>query len=327
MNMETMIKREGDSTRVVEMVRQCNFGEIQSYGPISVIPVLGEDQDAGPEYLSLSEALEKSMIEVTEVSEGGSVPYLKVRNLSSRKVLLLDGEELMGAKQNRVLNTTVLVPEDEELTVPVSCSERGRWRYKGKTFEDSNLIMAKKTQSLKSSSVSHSLEYQESYFSDQGGVWNSIDQMHAKYASGSHTAAMKHVYDQQGELLSAYLEKFPCLENQRGVVVFVDGELAGCEMISKNKPYLRCHEKIIKSFCIDLLHRKIKEEEKTGSLEKARDWLASIENWKTNRFKSLGIGDDLRLKNGVSHGNALLAEDTVVHFVAFGPQILSDEEL
>ena len=327
MNMETMLKREGDSTRVVEMVRQCNFGEIQSYGPVSVIPVLGEDRDAGPEYLSLSEALEKSMIEVTEVSEGGSVPYLKVRNLSSRKVLLLDGEELMGAKQNRVLNTTVLVPEDEELTVPVSCSERGRWRYKGKTFEDSNLIMAKKTQSLKSSSVSHSLEYQMSYDSDQGGVWNSIDQMHEKYASGSHTAAMKHVYDQQGELLSAYLEKFPCVENQRGVVVFVDGELAGCEMISKNKPYLRCHEKIIKSFCIDLLHRKIEEAEKTGSLEKARDWLASIENWKTSRFKSLGIGDDLRLKNGVSHGNALLAEDTVVHFVGFGPQILPDEEL
>ena len=325
--METMLKREGDSTRVVEMVRQCNFGEIQSYGPISVIPVLGEDWDAGPEYLSLSEALEKSMIEVTEVSEGRSVPYLKVRNLSSRKVLLLDGEELMGAKQNRVLNTTVLVPEDEELTVPVSCSERGRWRYKGKTFEDSNLIMAKKTQSLKSSSVSHSLEYQKSYFSDQGGVWNSIDKMHAKYASGSHTAAMKHVYDQQAELLSAYLEKFPCVENQRGVVVFVDGELAGCEMISKNKPYLRCHEKIIKSFCIDLLHRKIEEAEKTGSLEKARDWLASIENWKTSRFKSLGIGDDLRLKNGVSHGNALLAEDTVVHFVGFGPQILPDEEL
>jgi hypothetical protein len=324
MNMETIITREDDSSRIVEMARQCNFGEIQSYGPVSVIPVLSEGKASGPEYVSLSEALEDGMIEVTEVSEGGSVPYLNVKNLSARKVLLLDGEELMGAKQNRVLNTTVLVSEEEELTIPVSCTERGRWRYKGKTFEDSNLIMAKKTQYLKSSSVSHSLCVNESYDSDQGSVWESIDAMHAKYASGSHTAAMKHVYDQQGELLSAYVEKFPCVEKQRGVVVFVDGELAGCEMLSRNQPYLRCHEKIIKSFCIDLLHRSIEKDEKIGSQDKAMDWLSSIERWKSERFKSLGIGDDLRLKNGVSHGNALLADETVVHFVGFGPQVLEN---
>lgn len=324
MNMETMIKRETDSSRVVEMIRQCNFGGIQSCGPVSVIPLLGEGEGVGPEYVSLSEALEKAMIVVSEVCEEGYVPYLKVWNLSASKVLLLDGEELMGAKQNRVLNTTVLVPEEEELAIPVSCSERGRWRYKGKTFEDSNIIMAKKIQSLKSSSVSHSLEYLKSYDSDQGGVWNSIDSMRAKYASDSHTAAMKHVYDEQGELLNFYVEEFPCVENQRGVVVFVDGELAGCEILSQNKPYRRCHEKIIKSFCIDLLHRKIEKEGEEGSLEKAKEWLASIGDWKSQRFHSLGIGEDLRLKNGVSHGNALLAEDTVVHFVGFGPQVLEN---
>ena len=324
MNMETIIKRETDSTRVVEMIRQCNFGGIQSYGPISVIPVLGEGEGEGPEYVSLSEALEHTMIVVSEVCEEGYVPYLKLRNLSTSKVLLLDGEELMGAKQNRVLNTTVLVPAEEELAIPVSCSERGRWRYKGKTFEDSNLIMAKKTQYLKSSSVSQSLCMLNSYESNQDRVWESIDSMHVKYASDSHTAAMKHVYDDQGELLNLYVEEFPCVENQRGVVVFVDGELAGCEILSRNKPYRRCHEKIIKSFCIDLLHRKIEKEGKEGSLEKAKEWLASIENWKSRRFKSLGIGEDLRLKNGVSHGNALVADETVVHFVGFGPQVLEN---
>jgi len=37
------------------------------------------------------------------------VPELLVINQGERAVLLVDGEELVGAKQNRVLNTSVLV--------------------------------------------------------------------------------------------------------------------------------------------------------------------------------------------------------------------------
>ena len=40
-------------------------------------------------------------------SHGGSVPELKVINKAEIPILLLDGEELVGAKQNRVLNTTM----------------------------------------------------------------------------------------------------------------------------------------------------------------------------------------------------------------------------
>ena len=315
-------KNESDSGRIVEMVKGCNFGEIQSYGPVSVIPVLSGRESSGPEYLCLSDAMEGGSLEVTEVSEGGSVPFLKVKNLSSEKVLLLDGEELMGAKQNRVLNTSVLVPAEEELTVPVSCSERGRWRYKGKNFEDSDLIMAKKVQYLKSSSVSQSLHSMNSYASDQGGVWNSIDELHCSHEYQSSTSAMKDLFSEKENLLNAYLDAFPLLEEQRGVVVFVDGELAGCEMLSRSGVYRKCHSKIIKSFCIDLLRRKASPDDKKGSQDKASEWLSSINGWKSERFKSVGIGDDLRLKNGVSHGNALLAEETVVHFVGFGPQVL-----
>jgi hypothetical protein len=38
------------------------------------------------------------------------VPQLLFINDAMRPVLLLDGEELVGAKQNRVLNLTVLAP-------------------------------------------------------------------------------------------------------------------------------------------------------------------------------------------------------------------------
>jgi len=44
-----------------------------------------------------------------------------VANGADRPLLLLDGEELIGAKQNRILNTTVLVAAHTEVTIPVSC--------------------------------------------------------------------------------------------------------------------------------------------------------------------------------------------------------------
>ncbi len=36
---------------------------------------------------------------------------------------------LSYAKQNRIVNATILVPAREKVEVPVSCAERGRWRF------------------------------------------------------------------------------------------------------------------------------------------------------------------------------------------------------
>ena len=46
---------------------------------------------------------------VEEVSEGGSVPDLLVDNKGAARVLFLEGEELIGAKQNRMTNRSILL--------------------------------------------------------------------------------------------------------------------------------------------------------------------------------------------------------------------------
>ena len=130
--MEAIVKKQMEGIR---------FGEIQIHNHVAVIPLIGAN-GAGPDYLTLKEAMEKSLLRVTEVSENGSVPELKVMNLGETPVLLLDGEELSGAKQNRVLNTTILLREKSETVVPVSCTEHGRWFYCSSRFEESGHIMS-----------------------------------------------------------------------------------------------------------------------------------------------------------------------------------------
>lgn len=145
------------------------LGELQSYKKMGVIP-LKTSVRPGPEYITLKEALERNQLKVKEVSHGGSVPELKVINNAEIPVLLLDGEELVGAKQNRVLNTTILLKKKSKTIIPVTCTEQGRWAYVSEEFADSNLVMSTKLRMQKSLSVSSSLRESHEYHSDQGAV-------------------------------------------------------------------------------------------------------------------------------------------------------------
>ena len=101
-------------------LEEFEVAEPRGFANLTLIPLLHHGSKK-PEYLTLDEAMATGRFHVTEVSEAGHVPELRVRNDLDRPVLLLDGEELVGAKQNRVVNLTILVGAQSTLTIPVSC--------------------------------------------------------------------------------------------------------------------------------------------------------------------------------------------------------------
>src|SRR5262245_40210337 len=123
---------------------------------LTVHPLLGASGSA-VSYFTLDEALATGRFRVGEVSMRGRVPELKVSNGLSKSVLLLDGQELMGAKQNRVLNLTIMVPADTEMTIPVSCVEAGRWQHVSDTFMATDRAQFARGRARKLAQVSCSL--------------------------------------------------------------------------------------------------------------------------------------------------------------------------
>lgn len=97
-----------------------------------------------------------------------------VVNRAHKPVLLIDGEELAGAKQNRVPNTSILIKEVSETKIPVSCTEQGRRSYASQAFAESGHVMACKSRSKKTRSVHQSLEACGAPKSDQGEVWDGV---------------------------------------------------------------------------------------------------------------------------------------------------------
>ena len=135
------------------------LGTPQVFKNLAIIPLFDETP-VSFNYLSLKHALEKEQAFITEVSEGGSVPELKVINKASVPILLIDGEELIGAKQNRIVNTSMLLAPNSETLIPVSCTESGRWSYNSRAFSSSEAMMHSSSRRLKSERV---------YMSKNGG--------------------------------------------------------------------------------------------------------------------------------------------------------------
>jgi hypothetical protein len=176
------------------------LGTPTTAGAITVVP-LHRPSAAEPGWLTLAEA--GGWVIITEVSDSGAVPTLTVTNNADRPVLLLDGEDLLGARQNRILNTTVLVAADGTATIPVSCVEQGRWSYRSRRFISSDYWLYASLRRMKAARVSDSLRRGGRHESDQGEVWDELADKAAHLRVDSPTGAMHAVYEQYAETLKA----------------------------------------------------------------------------------------------------------------------------
>jgi len=100
----------------LDQLKGVDIGSPTIVGAFTAFPLLAREQRS-PGYITLDEALDEHVAAVTEVSEAGSVGQLRVTNGGKRPVLILDGEELVGAKQNRIVNLTILVASESTLEI------------------------------------------------------------------------------------------------------------------------------------------------------------------------------------------------------------------
>lgn len=292
-----------------------DFGKLQHFKNMAVLPLMTSLDDS-PEYLILKQALDQHVLVIEEVSQEGRVPELKVINKADTPVLLLDGEELAGAKQNRVLNTTILLEENSETIIPVSCTEQRRWSYQTQEFADSGTVMIPKIRKMKSQTVSQSLQESREFRSDQGTVWTSIEKMSEQTGIHSRTAAMRDVHMAKEKDLDEYLSTFPCLPGQKGLLTFIEGDVVGFDFLSLDRAYALLHPKLVKSYAMEALLQKTPKTEKPGK-EKGEEFLKEATRCKEKKYKSIGKGNDHRFEGKKLVGSALKFQKKVIHMAFF----------
>src|SRR5262249_10252185 len=161
------------SANINELLGTTQVGDPQGAGDLQVFG-LHWQAVPGPLYATLEEAIAAKVLEITEISEGGSVPLLRAVNSSDRMVFLMAGEQLVGAKQNRVLNASIMVPPQSTLSIPVSCVEAGRWRYRTPKFAGSDTMSHGLLRKLMAFGIHKSYRREGTPTSDQSEVWAEV---------------------------------------------------------------------------------------------------------------------------------------------------------
>ncbi len=307
---------------------EMELGAGQTFENMAVFELL-RPTNGGPEYITLGEALAKGAFTVTEVSEGGSVPELMVVNKGEVAVLLLDGEELRGAKQNRILNTTILVGPKSQTKVPVSCVEHGRWSYESRQFAESGNLMHREMRMLNVQRVSDSLRSWKEFRSDQGEIWDKVSELACEMEVPTATGAMRDVYAAKGADLDGYLKGFRLAAGQKGVLVFVDGRPAGLDFVSRDSAFATLFPKLVKSYAMEamLLAERRKKGLSKGDADKAlakpgaaeaREFLKKTAACDEKKYESVGLGWSYRYAAPGLVGSALAFNEKVVHMAFFG---------
>ena len=284
------------NSTVKTRLESVRLGTPQTYKNIIILPLIAP-ADGAFQYRSLGQALATWDIAITEVSAAGSVPELLVVNRANHPVLLIDGEELAGAKQNRVLNTSILLKEVSETKIPVSCTEQGRWSYASKAFSESGHVMAHKARARKTRSVHQSLESCGAATSDQGEVWDDIAALQVAACCMSPTSAMSDVYKAREADLRQCEETFKLVPNQVGLIAIIDGRPAGLDLVSLTAAYANLHPKLVRSYTLEgLLDATGKATPPDALRPQAEEFRAGILAAEERQFPSVGHGSDYRYR-------------------------------
>ena len=102
---------------------EIRVGDPVRHESLSVFPLF-TDVRGDVDYVMSDSAIGNATLLIEEVDQAGSVPDLLVENKGDVRVLLLEGEELIGAKQNRILNTSVLIAAHSKIKIPCVVSNK-----------------------------------------------------------------------------------------------------------------------------------------------------------------------------------------------------------
>lgn len=259
------------------------------------------------------------VLDLSEVGEGGDVPTIKLVNRSNRMVFLMAGEMLVGCKQDRVLNTSIMAPAEKEMQIPVTCVEAGRWRHTSRSFGSGGSSSHSTLRMMMSMQTSASYMAEGRPTSDQGAGWEEIHKKMSKMGSSSGTGALREMYQDYAGKTKETLDHLTAPDDCSGVAFAINGRIVGADLFDKPATLAKLWVKLTKSFAMDAFERSEKVHKQVTS-ESVIEWLKSAGSSKLKWFDSPGEGQDVRVKGERLVGATLVVNDSPVHTELFHSQ-------
>ena len=297
------LKNTTEDDKMIALEKDIELLNPQVHENLAIIPLKTEKSYI--DLLTLKKGLELELVEVKEC-ETSTVNTVIVKNNSVVPLILIDGEEIVGGDQNRIVNSTILVNAKSEMKIPVSCTEQGRWAYKSE-FKQSKYIANYNTRRAK--------EYaSRKHGSYQNVIWSSINSLEIENDYSSPTCAMEESYEHLKIDHAKIIKEFSIEPGQNGVLVIVNGEIKGFEIFLNPEIYKEFHEKILKSYLIDS-----KVENKTFAInaDAARDVIQGAFDSTFEKRNNIGLEKAFEFENDEGLGTLYEYKDKIIHLSYF----------
>lgn len=285
------------------------LGEPRQVHGITLTPLFPR-RDPLCAYVSMDEAFEHGLV-IGEVDEAGDVGVLEVANPLHVNVLLYDGEELKGAKQNRILNVSVLLASGSRTRIPVSCVERGRWSWRDRRFSAAGHVVSPELRRHKAASLRRDAL---SPRAAQMAVWQTVDRQLAHRRVDSATAANADGFAARATLIDDITQQIAPEPGQCGVVASLPGRAWCLDAVSRPDVFARLYRKLVAGYVYDTLGE-------AGPPVPALDAVAALVRCDLTRRPSVALGSDLRVEGKGVIASGLEVDGELVQISAYGEPV------
>jgi hypothetical protein len=299
---------------------EASIGAPRRHAHLTLFPLVAQQERALPYHL-LAHAVAAGRVSIQEVGQG-TVPTLQVQNKGDTAVLILDGEQLLGARQNRMTNRSVLLAPGSATPIPVSCMEQGRWHFVSEEFQAAPQnaparvrSKARQVEALVSEMRGHSSH--RDLASAQGEVWAEIRSYGDKVGGASPTGALDAMYRHRQDDLEAYLRALPPVERQIGLLAFVGHRPLGLDALGSPGLYAPLHRRLLTGYVMDALaQRSGPDGYPLPGEPEALHFVGLLREARRTPSETVGLGEYRVLQGGVL-GGELVHDGHLVHLSAF----------
>lgn len=280
---------------------------------LTIFPLQG-DHFEEEDFITLDEGFSNKVVDVEELSQS-QVNSVRLINRGSSMLFVLDGEEIRGALQNRVFNTTVILDPMMEEVVPVSCVEQGRWHGSAR-FEGSTACSNPTVRATLNLSVTKNVRERKGFRSDQSAVWRSVSTTLKTANVHSETMSLSSAFMNLNNNLDEFVKECEELKKYNGFLVAAGSDIVGMDYFYNQNLYNKMFEKVLKSYALEAM---VRAGSQRGNVtrKKVDNFLKKIFESEVSHHKGVGKGKEYRILEGHITGKLTLLKEKPVHLSAF----------
>jgi len=310
------------------------LGAVKRFGDFVMVP-LCRARPPDSDYCLLSKAISQGTSSVTEVSVIGVVHEATLTNNSDQPILVLDGEELVGAKQNRITNFTTLAPPRTTMRVSVSCIEQGRWRWASPSLITSGAMLYP---SARVSNMRYVQTHNGVLQSDpisQLEIWDSIESKSRQLGLTTPVRSLEDLYRPFDCKLKRLEQAMTASTLQVGAAFFRRRQLIGLELLRSPMTFEKQLPRLVRSYSMEILDDRMStanvdyrpspsptfkdhnDNSDTGFyLDAVTRFFSSLVKSSSKKSSNRGMGYHLQSKTNNGFVTALFLDDSLIHLSA-----------